>query len=474
MVAMELRDSDAAKRYLIEGIWLQRLGSTNAESVTRSLACILGLAAADSSIPPAGFVADIIRLVLNERESKVARETVPGGLSAELVRAYEDYVLGKLSADSSFERASVAVCRYPEADRLKAIAWMIARMCEKTGFGGVTISPSIVRNLQGIAPDDVVAEGTESMRTEGLMPLLTTTYEDLIRSVRSVGEVLSPEDVFELEKGTALVEFGQRLALRQVLRAAQAFADNSPRRAPRPVVRARSIATHILEEDSYPIGGFTSISTRGSIESLLHSELAYMETDESRRPDLFEIKFQRSELLYYSRDENQFLRRRRTIQFILFPDLRECRIKDDHLQFQRLILILGLQVAVVRKLIEWLSHDALLFEFLFVDNGPERPLEQERGLLEMILSEQVQNGTVRFEDLTLSKIRERAEEHARRSQTHCVAFSTGKPSIAFNNVLATQMRLRSATPELLPPDATEFTLCTSFDDALQRIIAELV
>ena len=61
--------------------------------------------------------------------------------------------------------------------------------------------------------------------------------------------------------------------------------------------------TRALDEDTYPVGGFTSISTRGSIESLLHSQLAYMETDE--RPDLFDIKFLRDELLYYARDENQ-------------------------------------------------------------------------------------------------------------------------------------------------------------------------
>ena len=40
------------------------------------------------------------------------------------------------------------------------------------------------------------------------------------------------------------------------------------------------------------------------------------------------MKFLRDELLYYSRDENQFLRRRRTFVFALFPDLVDARFKD--------------------------------------------------------------------------------------------------------------------------------------------------
>jgi hypothetical protein len=109
--------------------------------------------------------------------------------------------------------------------------------------------------------------------------------------------LLALEDVFELEHGTALAEFGQRLALRQVVRVAGQFEVLLPRKPPRPSKRSLAVPTHILDEDTYPVGCFTSISTRGSIESLLHSELADMETDKELQPDLFDIKFQRSELL---------------------------------------------------------------------------------------------------------------------------------------------------------------------------------
>src|SRR4029077_16166328 len=127
------------------------------------------------------------------------------------------------------------------------------------------------------------------------------------------------------------------------------------------------VPTRILDEDTYPVGGFTSIATRGSIESLLHSQLAYME-DEPERPDLFDIKFVRDELLYYSRDENQFLRRRRTFVFALAADLVSARCKGGDLPYQRGVLLLALLTVIVHKLAEWLSTDALSFQIVLV--GP--------------------------------------------------------------------------------------------------------
>lgn len=475
MTTVQLRDSDAAQRYLTQGLWLQRLSPTNSDSIRAPLNCALCLAATDHSIPPTGFIADVIRLVMNERSAVGDRSAIVNDLPPEKVRGYEDYVLGKLYADSTFERASVAISRYPTDDRVKAIAWMIARICERTGIPGVLLSPAIARNLQGQSPEELLKQGTESLQTEGLMPLLNEGYNDLITRIRTTGQVLSPEDVFELEKGTALIEFGQRLALRQILRTADAIGSTLPRRVPRASSRARNVPTHILEEDMYPVGGFTSISTRGSIESLLHSQLAFMEKDEAHRPDLFEIKFIRSELLYYSRDENQFLRRRRTIQFVLFPDLTECRIKDDVNPCQRLIMALGMQVALIRKLIEWLSHDALTIEYLFVRDGARSPLQQEIQLLAMILEEQIQNGTVTISETTTSDIAKQAEEHARRSTTHSLMFAWKRTELQnFQQAMPIQVSLRQPLPTITFHNDKTAIECTSFENLAELLAAELV
>src|ERR1700737_4829173 len=102
-----------------------------------------------------------------------------------------------------------------------------------------------------------------------------------------------------------------------------------------------------------------------------------MERDKTLQPDLFYIKYLRDELYYYSRDENQFLRRRRSFLFVLQPDLRLARFKDPELPSQRIVLVLATLVAAVRRLADWLGHDALRFEFLFIQPEKERPLEEE-------------------------------------------------------------------------------------------------
>src|SRR5690606_18790481 len=148
----------------------------------------------------------------------------------------------------------------------------------------------------------------ERAEDEGPLTLMEFLYQELVLHIRNLGEVLGVEDVFELEHGTAIAGFSQRFALRQVLRASAALAEGVPHQPVRPLNRRQQVATQIIDEDTYPIGGFSSISNRGSIESLLHSQLAFMEP-EGDRPDMFDIKFLRDELLYYSRDENQFFRR---------------------------------------------------------------------------------------------------------------------------------------------------------------------
>ena len=236
-------------------------------------------------------------------------------------------------------------------------------------------SPGVLKGLMELAPEDVLRQGWESLRQDGVHWLNERLYQSLVAAARRTAEVLGPDDVAAVEAGDALADEGEQLARRQVRRAAAALEAALPRHRPRPTGGPRETPTRILDEDAYPVGGFSSISTRGSIESLLHSQLAYMEPDE--RPDLFDVKFLRDELLFYSRDENQFLRRRRTFVFALYPDLTATRFKDAELPYQRGVLLLALLTTAVRKLTEWLSADALAFEVLFVSRGDDEPLAAE-------------------------------------------------------------------------------------------------
>lgn len=482
-IVHELQDTAAARQFLLQGLWLQRAVSPTEESVGTALDWAMELASSGEPLPPIGFIADVGHLTLGSEQDfhgNRERASLPH-VAPSLIRAYEDYVLGKLYADSTFERGSDAVAHYQTPrDRARGIVFLLTQFRNRAGFGGVLLSPSLIRGLKREVPQELLAEGWESLSSTGLTPLLEELYESLIASVRDTGEVLGMVDVFELEHETALADFGQRVALRQVLEAAGHLESKLPEMPPRTWVRKQQVPTHILDEDIYPIGGFTSISNRGTIESLLHSQLAYMEPDTAERPDLFDIKFLRDELLYYSRDENQFLRRRRTFVFALYPDLVETRIKDADLPWQRIIMALGTLVVLVRKLLAWLSEDALLLEFHFVHDGKVdsqgEPLAAERQLLEMIFRTEIVGGTVTMHSTRSRELAARCTERARRSLCHGVCLSTRDRRIQPENTVLTRLNLSSLLPKgtlgedglELPDDANSLTAWEHTAAALLR------
>jgi hypothetical protein len=226
------------------------------------------------------------------------------------------------------------------------------------------------------------------------------------------------------------------------------------------------VPTRILDEDTYPVGGYSSVSNRGSIESLLHSQLAYMEQGEG--PDMFDIKFLRDELLYYSRDENQFLRRRRAFFIALSGDLIRARFKDPELPVQRIVLLLSLCVAAVRKLSEWLSTDALLFVITVIDEGDPALLADELGLLAQIFRDAIANGTVQLRrDRDWQALTDASARQARRSLCHALLVGMAPPEIEADDTLISRLVLQSATPQLVLPTGMDHPTSVDGDGPLR-------
>ena len=445
-MTIEIRDPDEARTFVLQSLWLARVVAPSTATVEVVLRWALEIASEGEPLPPVGFVSDVGYAALgNIREFDHSSHDAAGEFDPALLRRYEDYVIGKLYADMTFERGSDALMRYQGRDRERCLAFLMNQLRRRAGFGGVLLSPAVIKSLISQKPEALMASAWEA--AEQMVPHeLTDGVAELAEKVRNTGELLGNEDIFELEHGTALHGFGQRLALRQILQAADVLCETLPHQRPRFSLRRNQVATRIVDEDTYPVGGFSSISNKGSMESLLHSQLAYIEPHD--RPDLFDIKFLRDELLFYSRDDNQFLRQRRTFVLALYPDLVETRVKDGDLPWQRVILLLALLYAAVNRSIEWLSDDALTFEFAFIKAGEGKPLHDERTLLETLFREQIENGTVIVGETTPRELAERCREYSRRSQTHCKSISSQNRVFEVDGVLQTRLRLRSSTLEL--------------------------
>ena len=451
MTTYEIRDPDEARRYILQGLLLARSAPLTPELASSALAWAMEIVADGSPLPPMGFVADVGQITFGTlRGADPSNLPDVEGLDHTVSRRYEDYVLGKLYADMSFERASDALARYRGRDRNRGLAYIVNTMRARCGFGGAVLTPAAIKGLIQNSPQSVIQQAWQSCGEVGVSPGLMRDYESLIRAVRGTGDLLGPEDIFELESGTALAEFGQRIALRQVLQVAAQLQRELPHQKPRSRPRKYSVATNIMEEDHYPIGGFASISNRGTIESLVRSELAYI--DEQQRPDLFDIKFARNELLYYSRDENEFLRRRLSFVFILYPDLVATRIKDNQLPCQRIILLLACLYVCVRQLVDWLTGDAIKFEFLLVESTDENQLTDERTLIETLFREEIVTGHVVVQSIQPPDIAARCAALARSSLCHTLSLAAGDVPVSDDYSIAARMRIDAAQPTLIFPE----------------------
>ena len=477
MAALEIRDPELARRHVLAGLWLSRNCAPAPQTAPRALDLLLALASEGHCVPPVGFLTDVAALVFGTHDAPpaISARELPG-VEPGLVRRYEDYCLGKLYSDLAFERGSDALLRYPEEDRGRGLCYLVERLLWQTGFEGVTLNPAAIRSLRELPGEELLRQAWQTLAESGLGEGPAGQLSALIDCIKNAGDLLSPADIFELERGTALAEFGQRLALRQVLRSAELLAGELPPKRPRLASRRRQVATRLLTEDAYPVGGFSSISTKGTIESLLHSQLVYLERGE--RPDLFDIKFVRDELLYYSRDENQFLRRRTTLLVVLAPDLVAARTKDVTLPYQRIVLTLGLLLALTAKLRDWLSDEALALHFVLPAVAGQRPLDDEQSLLELLLADQIELGTARVQCLPSDRLPQVIAVQNKRSLVRAVVVAATEAPLPCDG--ARPLRLLVATPQPhleedgAAPYWSEEPGLVAWQDALRTLLERLL
>lgn len=444
-----LREAETATDFLLQGLWIQRATSPHSTSIRQLMEWTLEIVAGGQPLLPTGMIADFGHIVYGANlEFRQQKDAAPvPGVNPGLLRTYEDHVLGKFYADWSVERASDAMRRYTGRDRAKGLAYFIKQFRERGGIGGIELAPGHVRSLIEGNTDDLLRKGWESLQNHGPMPELIALLEETIAASRRMAEVLSLADIDALEKRTALAEMGQYVAHRQVVQLVHQFEARLPKRKVKPLANRREVPTKVLDEDTYPVGGFTSISTKGTVESLLHSQLAYIEPDPANRPDLFDIKFVRDELYYYSRDENQFLRRRRTFIFAFMPDLVKTRFKDPQMPAQRIVMLLASVVTLVRRIADWLSTEALRIEIVFVEPTNGKTLTHESELCDTLFREEIANGLVTVTHLVGDIVRF-ADDLANKSMVHMLVMSTeGGPDHA-KTALTTQLTLNEPKPVL--------------------------
>lgn len=343
-------------------------------------------------LPAAVLVFDLTALLHGERVLPVT----PPGVDAvrEALRGYEDHVLARLTADRRWTRLCEAITALPRPLHATAVGLIASQLLQRLGLEhGVGISTGVVRRFAARSPEQVLSAGRLALYDAELAAQLVEGLTLLARAARRTRDLLSDAEVFLVENLAALKTLAARVALTQLAEVAQLVGEQLPARLRDQVFEDGDAPTALEEDSAYPVGGFSSISTSGSMENLVTSELIYMERGDER-PDLFDVRFVEGELLYYSRDESVSVRRKRTLSMVFDASLSQWAVKDAGERYQRLVWLFGSVTALVRKLSAWLDTEALRFELIFVVERDEPLLHEEEGVLGLLLREYRERGQV--------------------------------------------------------------------------------
>jgi hypothetical protein len=206
------------------------------------------------------------------------------------------------------------------------------------------------------------------------------------RALLAARPLLKEEDLWELAHLDDVPSEAQRLALRTVHRLMARIGPPASSPLARLQRRARDVPVDDDDTSAFPAGGFDAMSTQGTFENLVRSEVAYVGegrgVDEAGvvvGPDLFDLRFVEGELLYYTRDESPLLEQRRAQVFVVV-DVERLRFKLPELPAQTLVLVLACCLRAHADLSLGLGPLAVHSTFALAGEDPA-VVDEERGLL---------------------------------------------------------------------------------------------
>lgn len=369
------------------------------ESVTIALPWLEARWDAGDDHLPFTLVHDLGHLLLRGRDFRFAsaRDLASWPEHERAARmAYEDRVLGRWAVDPSVTDAHIAIAGLNPRSRNIAVAHAVGLALAgplRAVSELVTANPA---HLRALAP--ALIEQTperhdgwgESAPDEHWRDWAREQIDVAIAALPAAGRLLKPEDLWEIAHLERLPSDSARMALREVNTYALSVGPVAPAIALGIRRRAREVPVDAEEADQYPAGGFDAISTKGSFENLVRSEVAYVGEGAHDGIDLFDVRFAENELLFYTRDESPLLDARRDVVFV-FDRPAEQRFKVPSLPAQTLVLSQSLAFALQADLVRVFGPTGSKAKFVWVvDSDADREAaREEHQLLSFLLNAEI-------------------------------------------------------------------------------------
>ncbi|MDP2340987.1 MAG: hypothetical protein Q8O67_08520 [Deltaproteobacteria bacterium] len=365
------------------------------EAVPRTLRWALHVWAAGCDEAPLWLIHDLgfvllrgrsVRLAATRDRAQEAGDDDDGRLRAARL-AFEDRVVAAWLQDPSILSAHVVLAGLPDATQELAIAHAVVAALTR-GLPVGTFEPGNVgalRTLQQklIGESHFVDDDDVAARATGITAV--TAMLETAKTLLAGRRLLFDEDLWELAHLEDVPSEAARLALRTMHRTMSQIGPPSSTTLSKLARRSRDVPVDDDDTSSFPAGGFDAMSTQGTFENLVRSEVAYVgegsSVDENgvRGPDLFDLRFVEGELLYYTRDESPLLEQRRALVFVVV-DVERLRHKPVSLPTQTLVLVLACCLRAHQDLTEALGPLAVHTTFALAGHDAA-VVDEERGLL---------------------------------------------------------------------------------------------
>lgn len=308
--------------------------------------------------------------------------------------AYENRFLNALRSDTRFRRLVLLLARHRDEDEKldalvqRSLEILFAPARSERLEENPSVNPALLRETGDLAGADIAAARARfEAGHPGLLLALLGAFVAKQASRLEIPRLLHEEDFFELAHWEALDRPHRRLFARKVQELVTA---TGPIDVLRTGVRVESqeAATLVQDEGTYPTGGIGEITTHGSLENMVRSELVYRE--DGGEIDLFALRWAEGDLLFYTRDSGALHRKRRTLVFLI--EAHGLRVKDPRHAVSRAVLAYSLIARCFEDLLDLFGGEGARADLRVIAARPTDADHEEAALFGMRLKEAMRRG----------------------------------------------------------------------------------
>lgn len=334
------------------------------------------------NLPPLGMLTDLILVLRQGVELHGIKQDAS-------VEVWEDMVLQRIRSSPLLD--SFFVLSRKDADTPAFLSLAILHILERIlpADVGFDLPAAHVRSFfsQWISGTDPNFATATVRYEEDCFALRTIAGE----TARSVLSLLTPGDLVTLRFRSLLSTRSQRTAAQQAGAVLETIFSTLPKKIRSSGKLKGRVATNLKEEDTYPMGGFSSMSTQGSLENLVSTELIYTKKAE-KGPNLFLVRWAEGELLYFTRDDSVSSRPYRRVFFVFPTSIQDLRRRKKGNAYQDVIYVIGIVAATILRCLDLLRKVNL--EITIWCDGHTQA--EEKQLLQLFLQDVVTQGRVSF------------------------------------------------------------------------------